>query len=236
MLLFYVRHGDPIYEPDSLTEQGVRQAEVLVNRMKRCNPSKIFASSSNRAMLTAKPTCDALGVEMEVLDWCNESHAASTFWYRDEKGSFWMFGHPVTKPLLASNEVRTLDREWYTHPFFAEKMPHLKKGIDRIQTETDAFMLSLGYRHVENGYIAERPNNDRIALFAHAGFGLAFMSALLDIPYPMMSTRFDIGHTGMTVVEFSGNGLVIPRVLQFSNDSHIFASDLPTAYNNSIQF
>ena len=34
MLLFYVRHGDPIYKPDSLTELGHRQAEALVARMK----------------------------------------------------------------------------------------------------------------------------------------------------------------------------------------------------------
>lgn len=236
MLLFYVRHGDPIYDPDSLTEQGLKQADALVNRMKRCNPSKIYASSSNRAMLTAKPTCDALGIEMEILDWCNEAHAASTFWYSDEAQSYWMFGHHITMKLLASEEVRRLDRDWYTLPFFEEKMPHLKKGIERIQNETDAFMLSLGYRHVENGYIAEKPNNDRVALFAHQGFGLAFMSALLDIPYPMMSTKFDFGHSSMTVINFEGEGFVVPKVLQFSNDSHIFASDLPTLYNNYIPF
>lgn len=236
MLLFYVRHGDPIYDPDSLTEQGKRQAEVLVNRMKRCNPSKIYASSSNRAMMTAKPTCDALGVDMEILDWCNESYAASTFWYKDETASSWMFSHPVTKKLLATNEIRSLDRDWYKHPFLNEKMPHLKKGIDRMQNETDAFMLSLGYRHEGNGYIAERPNNDRVALFAHQGFGLAFLSALLDIPYPLMSLRFDLSHSSMTVIEFGGDGFVVPKVLQLSNDSHIFASELPTKYNNGLSF
>jgi len=29
MILFYVRHGDPIYDPDSLTPLGKRQAEAL---------------------------------------------------------------------------------------------------------------------------------------------------------------------------------------------------------------
>ena len=236
MLLFYVRHGDPIYDPDSLTEFGKKQAEALVNRMKICNPSKIYSSSSNRAIMTAKPTCDALGIEMEVLDWCHEQYAYSTFKYSDEKGGGWIFAYSTTRNLLASNEVRDLDRKWYEHPFFLEKMPQLKEGIDRIQNETDAFMLSHGYRHVENGYIAERPNDDRVALFAHGGFGLAFMSALLDIPYPMMSTRFAIGLTGVTVIELSGEGFVVPRVLQFSNDSHIFASELSTIYRNSITF
>lgn len=236
MLLFYIRHGDPIYEPDSLTEQGYKQAEALVSRMERCAPKKIFASSSNRAILTAKPTCEALGTQMEILDWCNESHAAATFWYKDESCSSWIFAHPTTKRLLASNEIRALDREWYKHPFFSEKLPHLQQGIDRIQGHTDAFMLSLGYRHVENGYISERPNDDRVALFAHQGFGLAFLSALLDIPYPMLATRFDMGHTGMTVIEFKGGEFVVPKVLQMSNDSHIFSSGLPTSYNNYVTF
>ena len=34
MLLFFVRHGDPIYQPDSLTELGKQQAEALVQGAK----------------------------------------------------------------------------------------------------------------------------------------------------------------------------------------------------------
>lgn len=33
MLLFYVRHGDPIYNPDSLTPLGERQAEAVAKRL-----------------------------------------------------------------------------------------------------------------------------------------------------------------------------------------------------------
>ena len=33
MLLFFIRHGDPIYNPDSLTDLGKKQAEALVKRM-----------------------------------------------------------------------------------------------------------------------------------------------------------------------------------------------------------
>ena len=81
-------------------------------------------------------------------------------------------------------------------------------------------------------FLAERPNDDRVAVFAHQGVGLIFLSALLDIPYPQMSTHFDMSHTGITVIHFKGDGIVIPRVLQLSNDSHLFAAGLPTAYHN----
>ena len=33
MLLFYVRHGDPIYEPDQLTPLGEQQAEAVARRL-----------------------------------------------------------------------------------------------------------------------------------------------------------------------------------------------------------
>ncbi len=236
MLIFYVRHGDPIYSPDSLTEQGLLQADALVKRMKICAPEKIFASSSNRAILTAKPTAEYLSQEIEILDWCNEGHAWRDLTVAlDDGRRTWAFAHKPTVELFASEEVRRLDKKWYNHDAF--KDTNYEKGIARIQNETDNFMKNLGYIHKDNGYIAQAPKYKRIALFAHQGFGLAFLSCLTDIPYPMMSTRFDMGHSGMTVIELADNGFTIPKMLQLSNDSHVFLSDkLKTVYQNRVEF
>ncbi len=237
MLFFYVRHGDPIYSPDSLTELGHQQAEALVSRMEICNPNRIFASSSNRAIQTAEPTAKKLNKEIEVLDWCNEKYAFQEFWAESKSGNhFWCFGLSEYRRLFNSKEVRALGREWYDYPEFAGT--NFKAGQERVQKETDDFLASLGYRHVpgEGGYIAERPNDDRIALFAHQGFGMIFMSCLLDIPYPIYSTHFDMTHTGVTVIEFEGDGFVVPKVMQLSNDSHIFKADMETKYDRKIVF
>lgn len=236
MLLFYVRHGDPIYNPDSLTEQGLLQADALVERMKLCAPEKIFASSSNRAILTAKPTAEYFGQEIEILDWCNEGHAWRDFAVlKDENSRTWGFQHKPTREIFVSDEIRRMDKEWYNHPAF--KDTNFKAGIERVQRETDNFMKNLGFIHKDNGYYAEAPSYKRVALFAHQGFGMAFLSCLMDVPYPMMSTRFDMGHSGMTVIEFADEGFSIPRVLQLSNDSHIFKSELlKTCYQNRVEF
>ena len=58
MLFFYIRHGDPIYVPDSLTPLGERQADALAKRLSMYGVDKIYSSSSNRAILTSKPTCE----------------------------------------------------------------------------------------------------------------------------------------------------------------------------------
>ena len=237
MYLFYVRHGDPIYNPDSLTELGKEQAQALVKRMKECNPDRIFASSSNRAIMTAEPTAKCLNKEIEIMDWCNESHAWKDFAFEKEGGGrTWCFFDPKTKILFNSDEVRKLDKNWYDHPAFEHTS--FKTGTQRVQSEVDKFMFSLGYEHdrKNNGYIPIRPNDERIALFAHLGFGLIFLSCLLDIPYPLFSTRFDMSHSNLTVIEFTGSHFVIPKALQVSNDSHIFADGLSTNYNNGIHF
>ena len=35
MLLYFIRHGDPCYDPDSLTPLGLRQAEAIGRRLAR---------------------------------------------------------------------------------------------------------------------------------------------------------------------------------------------------------
>ena len=42
MLLFYVRHGDPDYETDSLTPLGQQQADAVVARMERIRPDMVI--------------------------------------------------------------------------------------------------------------------------------------------------------------------------------------------------
>ena len=55
MLLYLVRHGDPIYETDSLTERGKLQAESVGKRMQKIGIDQIYSSSMGRAMETAAP-------------------------------------------------------------------------------------------------------------------------------------------------------------------------------------
>lgn len=237
MLLFYVRHGAPIYHPDSLTELGIMQAEALVDRMRVCNPDKIYASSSNRAIITAEPTAKYLNKEIEVLDWCNEVYAWEEFSFIGEDGERkWCFQDDRLNKLFVSEEIRKLDKQWYEHPKFKEFK--FKEGLERIQKETDKFMYALGYEHDldKNGYIPVRSSENRVALFAHQGFGFVFLSCLLDIPYPQIATHFNMGHSGITVIEFRGNEFVVPKMLQLSNDSHLFAGGIETKYCDRIHF
>ncbi len=236
MILYYIRHGDPIYDPNQLTPLGERQAEAVAKRVAVHGIDRIYSSPSNRARQTAEPLCQITKMKPEILDWTDETMLFREMAQVDVDGTRqWPFRHSVYRDLLNSREVRGLGRNWYTNPKF--KDIGVGPAIARIQRELDSFLESLGYKHdLENNcYRQLQENNERVAFFAHEGVGVAIMSCLLDIPYPMMSTRFDMTHTGVTVIHFEEKfGSVIPKVLTYSNDSHLYREGLPTKHQNSI--
>lgn len=239
MLLFYIRHGDPIYNPDSLTPQGELQAQALAKRLALYGLDEIYTSPSTRAMKTAEPTARLLGLTPTVLDFCNEAHPWKNLTMTTEAGTrTWIFHDPRMRAALNSQEGIALGARWYDHSVFAGER-RFGDYINRADSEIDGFISSLGYAHNRetHTYRAERPNEKRIALFAHQGFGMVFLSSLLDIPYAQFCFRFNFGHSSMTVIRFDGEGdSVVPCVLQLSNDSHLYREGLPTKYINSIYF
>lgn len=238
MLLFLLRHAEPIYEPDSITEHGQKQAEALAKRLALYGIDKIYSSSSKRALDTARPTAVATGNTVEVLDWANEALLWRDLSVIKENGEReWCFFDKSFIEFFQTREIRALGDRWYEHRAFLSS--RYKEGILRIDKEADALLLSLGYRHdrERGGYISDGTNRKRVAFFAHQGVGLTFLSSILDIPYPMMTTHFDISHSGMTVIEFpTEKGFVVPKVLQLSSDSHLYRSGIATKYNNRIYF
>lgn len=238
MLFFYVRHGDPIYNPDQLTPLGHRQAEAVGKRLARFGVDKIFASTSTRAKQTAQPTCELLKKELTELDWCNEGHAWNELTVTTKSGGRrWLFHDGDSRSLLTDPALLSLGEQWYTHPSLKDY--HFEKGFARIRNEADAFFASLGYKHIPGtgAYEVLKDTNERVALFAHQGFGIALLSCLLDIDYPRFCMHFDTSHTGMTVIDFKNeNGIAIPRVLTLANDGHLYCEGLPTDYNHEMRF
>lgn len=238
MILYYVRHGSPTYNPDDLTPLGRRQAEAVARRLSQFGIDRVFSSPSNRAVLTARPLCEITHLEPTILDWCNESHAYSEMSVPDGHGHRqWSWQNETFARLFNSADVRALGDKWYEHHAFSE-YPQFGEGVRRVNRETDAFFASLGYEHDRSSctFKAVRHNDERIALFAHEGFSKMFMGALLDIPYPIVSTRLEIGHSMVSVIEFRPfpDGVVIPRVLEYSNDSHLYREALPLKYNDQV--
>ena len=230
MYLFYIRHGEPIYDPDSLTETGKKQAEALKERFSKYGLDKIYASSSERAIQTAKPTADALKLGIEILDWAHEKYAGEEFGALHKQQ--WCFADEETTAIFKSKEIISLGNKWVDSEYF--RNTGMRKGYYRVKNETIKFIESLGYKYNSENetFIAEKPKYERVALFAHGGFGYIFLSCLLNIPYPMFCTRFyTVGLSQVCVIEITDEGKgITPILLQYSNDSHLYKYDLPREY------
>ena len=72
MILYLIRHGDPNYVTDSLTERGKLQAEAVGKRMYATKIDTIFSSPMGRARETADPACKLLGLEKNIEEWTRE--------------------------------------------------------------------------------------------------------------------------------------------------------------------
>lgn len=241
MLFYYIRHGEPLGVPDySLTPLGKEQAKALAKRLCLFGIDRVFASPTLRTMQTAQPICDLLGKEITPCDWADEGIVWNEFTVPHPKYEHtWAFFDPKYLEIFSSPEVRALGERWYEHPELAGL--NFKAGVERVNAAVDEFFLSLGFRHDrENAryeVVGEHLNRDRVALFAHQGFGMSFFSSMLDIPYPMFCTHFDFSHSSMSVINFEPRGkYVYPHVLQTANDSHLYREGIITGYHNSIKF
>ena len=227
MTFYYIRHGDPIYKPDSLTEKGIIQAEALGKVMANVGLDKIYCSTSNRAMMTAEPTLKRLGMEMELLDFANESYAYHEFNMPVDGKKRWLYQNDYARSLFCTPEIKELGFKWYDHPELKEY--NYEKAMERVYNSCDELFASLGYEHerYSGRYKVTAHNDMKVALFAHEGFGKAFFSSVFDIPYPIFCNHFHLFHTGVSVIQFKNEGgYAIPEMKRFSSTSHLFVDGL----------
>ena len=72
MNIYIIRHAEPDYARDSLTEKGWREAELLSRRLSKIPDASYYTSPLGRARATASLTMQAVGKEVEVCPWLRE--------------------------------------------------------------------------------------------------------------------------------------------------------------------
>ena len=233
MLLYIVRHGDPIYVTDTLTELGRRQAEAVGKRIFDAKVDRIFSSPMGRAKETADPACRLLGLEKSIEDWTHEIEDERLTPFTDGKmksisvlqNTYFRENGNISLPFERSYECPGINQS------------RMKDAVRYIEENGKLFLERLGYREENGIYRILKPNEERVALFCHAAFARAWISVLLHIPLHIMWSSFDYTHTGVTVIEFKNNenGITAPRCLCYSDVSHLYAAGLDLKYNNGVE-
>lgn len=225
MRLLLIRHGDPDYSIDSLTEKGHREAELLAERIAPMDIKAYYTSPLGRAKKTAEYTLDKIGRTAEVLDWARE------------------FDVPVDDGAGGKRIAWDfLPEDWRSVPDYYDrdrwtdvkimKDADIKAGIEKVHNGLDRLLERHGYRREGEIYMAVSPNEDTAALFCHFGVTCVMLSHLLGVS-PMVLWHGTIAApTSVTtlVTEERREGKAVFRMTAFGDISHLYMQGEPPAF------
>lgn len=216
MRLIFVRHGDPDYARDCLTELGVRQAQAVSLRLEGEDINRIYTSTMGRAVETAQATADLLGLPItDRLSFMDEK------WTPTHAFRF-TYDHPWAEAdALAEEGLSLLDLDPAKTQWFGDG-ERLAYDADMRQA-FDAWIETLGYRREGRYYRCVKENGDVIALFSHGGSGSRVMSHLMNLPFVYFCHMFHLTHTSVCIFDFKGTTgeLVTPKARLINDSRHI---------------
>lgn len=226
MKLLIIRHGDPDYEKDSLTEKGWKEAELLSERIAPLPIKAYYVSPLGRARDTAAATLKKAGRTAEVLPWLREYDVRITDPVTGQKRIPWDM---LPADWTAVPEYYDKDN-WYNVPIMKEA--GMEAGLRAVWDGLDGILLRHGYRREGMIYRAEVPNEDTIAFFCHFGVGCVMTGHLLGISPMILWHGFMAAPTSVTVLnsEERREGNAFFRVSSYGDISHLYAKGEEPAF------
>ena len=218
MKLLIIRHGEPDYSIDSLTEKGWREAEFLSKRLEKLDIKAIYSSPLGRAKDTASATLKKLGREFDgVFDWLREFPPSIV--KPNRKGVCWDW---LPSDWTAVDEFYDKDK-WHGVPVMTDS--DVKEQYDRVTEGFDKLLAQHGYVREGRYYRAENPNNDTIVLFCHFGLECVLLSHLMGVsPMTLWHGMCAAPSSVTTVVTGERReGIAYFRMSSFGDVSHLFA-------------
>ncbi len=224
MKILIIRHGDPDYEHDSLTETGWKEAELLSNRLTKMDIKDFYVSPLGRAKDTAKCTLEKMGRTAEEKEWLQEFRPSikRPNIPEEEKGCIWDW-----LPQDWTKEPRFFDMDQWTQvKEMQEADINIREEYERVCTGLDELLTSHGYVRENKYYRVEKANNDTIILFCHFGLECILLSHLLNIPPMLLLHGMAAAPTSVTTLntEERRKGIAYFRMSSFGDISHLYVA------------
>ena len=217
MRLILIRHGDPNYELDCLTELGQKQAKITAQRLLKEGIQEVYSSPMGRAKQTAQPFLDASGIKnMQILDFMKEIRYGLENDLYNQDYSPW-----VGVDRMANQGEDLQNPNWRSLPLFKDNTATV--DIDLVQAASDKWLENLGYKRQGLYYKNIRDDDAQftLALFSHGGSSTALLSRIFNIPFPLLCASLHIPHTGITIIRFDRTpGKVSVPVVELMNDGN----------------
>jgi len=247
MRLIFIRHAEPDYSCDGLTQKGIRDAQILGERVAKWKVDDFYCSPLGRARDTAAPALKALGKEATTLDWLREysypiinpTHGKESVcwdfipsdWADDPKMhtmTDWLHSEPAVQnnTLLEQYKVVTqgIDKLLEHYGYIRKGNYYINNKNPKMRNITSTVIDS--NRHIAN----ELPSDDAdpvIVLFCHFGVICLILSHLLNIPFPLLAQGTIIPTSGITIVntEERWKDEVYMRLQTLGDVSHLLAAN-----------
>lgn len=226
MKLLIVRHGDPNYVIDSLTETGWKEAELLSHRLSKLDVKAFYCSPLGRAKDTAAPTLQAMGREAEICPWLREFAVRVN--RPDSKNNVawdWL-------PQDWTNYPDFFDKDrWVNHPAFQEA--GIAEEIQWVYQGLDALLARHGYVREGSLYRATAPNEDTVVLFCHFGLECVLLAHLLNVSPMVLWHGTCALPTSVTtlVTEERRESYAYFRMNGFGDISHLYAANQEPSFS-----
>ena len=231
MRLIIIRHGDPDYEKDSLTEKGWREAELLSIRMEKLLKEEkehtyIYTSPLGRAKATASLTLQKLGMTAKERPWLREFDAPNV---DEDTGRFKVCWDQL--PTRWTGTEAYYDRnQWMNVPFM--KQAHADREAAWVFDGLDALLREHGYAREGEYYRAEHASRDTVVLFCHFGVECVMLGHLLGISPVVLWHGMAAAPSSVMVLhtEERRKGIAYFRMQSFGDLSHLYAGDEPASF------
>lgn len=220
MKLLIIRHSDPDYEIDSITEKGKHESLLLRDRLLKQNISDIYCSPLGRAKATADPTLQALGKNAEICDWLRE------------------FDGYIIDPDMGNKRIPwgLMPRDWTVEDYYDNKKwletplmqsGNVKEKYNIVCAGIDKIIEKHGYVRSGNIYKVECANCETIVIFCHFAVECVMLSHLFGISPMILWHTFSAAPSSVSTIitEECERGVMVFRLRSFGDISHLYAGN-----------
>ncbi|HJA11372.1 MAG TPA: histidine phosphatase family protein [Candidatus Mediterraneibacter merdipullorum] len=241
MRLLFIRHGDPDYVHDTLTEKGHREAALLAEYAPALNTGTCFVSPLGRAQATAAYSLKALGKTAETLGWLQEFPARIDL----NEAADLRRAYPNAVPENGKYAPRIV---WDVAPSYLNEHSWCLEAhkwresnicahsdtlevYDRVTSAFDRFLAERGYVRDGRFYRVERENRETVTFFCHFGITCVFLAHLWGVSPFLLWHNLALAPTSVTevVTEEREQGIACFRGLKLGDVSHLVLGGEPVS-------
>lgn len=227
MRLLLIRHADPDYAIDNLTETGKREAQLLAERIAPMPVKDFFVSPLGRAKATAAPTLEKAGRQAKELAWLQEFSIPIR--RPDVEGMSRIPWDWLPADWLADTRLRSAEH-WRESEILLEA--HVGEEYDKVTAAFDRLLAAYGYERDGLTYRVRRPNQDTLVFFTHLGLGCVLMSHLMNCSPFVLWQGTALAPSSVTTVwtEERRPGTAVFRISSLGDISHLYAKGVEPSF------